>query len=117
MKLGFVSAILPDLSLEEVLTFAAEEGYDCVEVMCWPKGKAMRRYAGVTHLDVTRFGKADARRVNERAATVGVALSGLGYYPNPLAPDPAEAKVYVDHIKKVIRAAALLGKGQIFRWS
>ena len=31
MKLGFVSAILPDLSLEEVLTFAGSEGYDCVE--------------------------------------------------------------------------------------
>ncbi len=113
MKLGFVSAILPDLSLEEVLAFAAEEGYDCVEVMCWPKGKAMRRYAGVTHLDVTRFGKADARRVNERAAAAGVALSGLGYYPNPLAPDPDEAKVYIDHIKKVIRAAALLGINQM----
>ena len=113
MNLGFVSAILPDLSLEEVLAFAAEEGYDCVEVMCWPKGKAMRRYAGVTHLDVTRFGKTDARRVNELAAAAGVALSGLGYYPNPLAPDPAEAKVYVDHIKKVIRAAALLGMGQM----
>ncbi len=93
MKLGFVSAILPDLSLEEVLAFAAEEGYDCVEVMCWPKGKAMRRYAGVTHLDVTRFGKADARGVNERAAAADVALSGLGYYPNPLAPDPDEAGV------------------------
>ncbi len=68
---------------------------------------------GVTHLDVTRFGKADARRVNELAAAAGVALSGLGYYPNPLAPDPDEAKVYIDHIKKVIRAAALLGTGQM----
>ena len=53
MKLGFVSAILPELSLEEVLGFAAEAGYSSVEVMCWPPGKAERRYAGVTHLDVT----------------------------------------------------------------
>ncbi len=52
MKLGFVSAILPDLSLEEVAEVAACEGYTCVEVMCWPKGKAERRYAGVTHIDV-----------------------------------------------------------------
>lgn len=113
MKLGFVSAILPDLPLEDVLAFAAAEGYDCVEVMCWPKGKAERRYAGVTHLDVEGFGKADARRVNDLAAATGVAISGLGYYPNPLTPDPDEAKVYVDHIKKVIRAAALLGIGQM----
>ena len=57
MKLGFVSAILPDLSLEEVVKFASEEDFTCVELMCWPKGKAERRYAGVTHLDVADFQK------------------------------------------------------------
>ncbi len=109
MKLGFVSAILPDLSLEEVLRFAAREGFGCVEVMCWPKGKAERRYAGVTHIDVDGFGAADAARVQEIVASTGVAISGLGYYPNPLAPDPREAAVYVEHIKKVVRAARTLG--------
>jgi sugar phosphate isomerase/epimerase len=44
MKLGFVSAILPELSLEEVVELAVAEGYSCVELMCWPKGKAERRY-------------------------------------------------------------------------
>ncbi len=109
MKLGFVSAILPDLSLEEVLTFAAQEGYACVEVMCWPKGRAERRYAGVTHIDVARFNRSDACRVAELADKTGVELSGLGYYPNPLTPDRAEARVYVNHLKKVILAAELLG--------
>lgn len=108
MKLGFVSAILPDLSLEEVVAFAAETGYGCVEVMCWPKGKAERRYAGVTHIDVTNFSVDDAREVHELFAEYGVTISGLGYYPNPLAPDEVEAKVYVEHIKAVIKAAALL---------
>ena len=42
MQLGFVSAILPDLSLEEVLAFAADEGFACVELMCWPPGGADR---------------------------------------------------------------------------
>lgn len=55
MKLGFVSAILPDLSLDEVFAFARREGFGCVEVMCWPVGKAERRFAGVTHLDVMRL--------------------------------------------------------------
>lgn len=109
MQLGFVSAILPDLSLEEVLDFASETGYDCVEVMCWPQGKAERRYAGVTHIDVTDFSEADARAINELAAAKGVAISGLGYYPNPLVADREESAVYTDHIRKVIRAAALLG--------
>ena len=109
MQLGFVSAILPDLSLDEVAVFAAATGYGCVELMCWPPGKAERRYAGVTHVDVVGFTSADAARVNELMAQHGVAISGLGYYPNPLTPDAAEAQVYVDHIKQVILAAELLG--------
>jgi sugar phosphate isomerase/epimerase len=109
MKLGFVSAILPDFSLEEVVRFASEEGFSCVELMCWPRGRAERRYAGVTHIDVAKFGKADAAKVNELLDSAGVQISGLGYYPNPLTPDAKEAKVYTDHIKKVIAAARLLG--------
>lgn len=108
MKLGFVSAILPELSLEEVLRFAAEEGYDCVEVMCWPKGQAERRYAGVTHLDVTNFDKGEAEKVFRMLRQTGIAISGLGYYPNPLTPEADEAKIYLDHIRKVIEAAAWL---------
>jgi sugar phosphate isomerase/epimerase len=108
MKLGFVSAILPDLSLEEVLEFAAAEGFDCVELMCWPVGKAERRYAGVTHVDATDFRPADARKVRDLTASTGVAISGLGYYPNLLSPDPKEAAACTDHLKKVIAAAEAL---------
>ena len=113
MKLGFVSAILPELSLEEVVDFAATERFACVELMCWPKGKADRRYAGITHIDVDDFGKSDAGRVMELVAATGVEISGLGYYPNPLAPDRKEARVYVDHLKRVIRAAQRLGLTQV----
>jgi sugar phosphate isomerase/epimerase len=109
MKLGFVSAILPDLGLEEVLTFAKANGFSCVEIMCWPKGKAERRYAGVTHIDVANLGEAEVAAVREAVAKTGVEISGLGYYPNPLAPDEAEAKTYTDHLKKVIEGARLLG--------
>jgi len=109
MQLGFVSAILPDLSLDEVLAFAAAEGFACVEVMCWPVGKAERRYAGVTHLDVTQFTEADAARVQALVARHGVAISALGYYPNPLCADESEAAVYLEHLKKLISAAPMLG--------
>jgi len=109
MKLGFVSAILPELSLEEVLQFAAAERLACVEIMCWPVGKAERKYAGITHIDVTGFTKDQADDVNALCARQRVRISGLGYYPNPLDPDRAAAKKATDHLKKVIRAAALLG--------
>jgi sugar phosphate isomerase/epimerase len=113
MKLGFVSAILPDLYLEEVVKFADQEGFDCVELMCWPKSKAERRYAGVTHVDVTNFSKSDAQRVRDLVFAAGIEISGLGYYPNPLAPDPAESQAYIEHIKNVICAAELLGVRQM----
>lgn len=109
MQLGFVSAILPECSLDEVFAIAADIGYDCVEVMCWPVGKAERRYAGVTHIDVEGFDEVAAANVNELAKTHGVAISGLGYYPNPLAPDEQEADAAVQQIRKVITASALLG--------
>lgn len=109
MQLGFVSAILPDLTLEEVFVTAAVEGFDCVELMCWPKGKAERRYAGVTHLDAANFSKDDAQQVNELAARHGIGISGLGYYPNALSPDLKEAAAAAEQIKKVIKASARLG--------
>ena len=54
-----------------------------------------------------------ADRVRRLLGEHGVEISGLGYYPNPLAPDPAEAQVYVDHLKAVIRASQLLGVGRV----
>jgi sugar phosphate isomerase/epimerase len=113
MKLGFNTAIVADLSLEQVLSFARDEQFDCIEAMCWPKGRAERRYAGVTHIDVVGFGKADAERVADLLAAHGVALSALGYYPNPLVADRAEAKTYIDHIKRVIVASERLGVGLV----
>jgi sugar phosphate isomerase/epimerase len=109
MQLGFVSALLGDLSLEQVLAFAHDKGFACVELMCWPPGGADRRYAGVTHLDVTRFNNDDAGRVRELLNKYGVSISGLGYYPNPLDADPEHRRVVAEHIKKVIDAAVRLG--------
>lgn len=109
MKLGFVSAILADLGLEEVLQFAALHDYDCVEVMCWPVSKAERRYAGVTHIDVTDFSAAKAAEVKKLVTASRVEISALGYYPNPLSPNADEAEKCVEHLRKVIAAAPLLG--------
>ncbi|HXG10404.1 MAG TPA: sugar phosphate isomerase/epimerase [Gemmataceae bacterium] len=105
MQLGFVSAILPELSLEEVLAFAADEGFACVELMCWPPGAADRRYAGVTHIDVTAFTDEQAGRILDLVQRYGVAISGLGYYPNPLDADAAHREFVIGHLKKVISAA------------
>jgi sugar phosphate isomerase/epimerase len=109
MQLGFVSAILHDLSLADVLAFASDEGFACVELMCWPPGDATRRYAGVMHIDVTSLTYEAATGIREMAKGYGVDISGLGYYPNPLDPDPAHRQFVVEHLKAVIRAAQRLG--------
>src|SRR6266581_4636859 len=101
MQLGFVSAILPEFTMDEVFAFAADEGFGCVELMCWPPGGADRRYAGVTHLDVTNLSDDQAGRVRDLVQKSGVAISGLGYYPNPLHPDPQHRERVVAHLKKV----------------
>jgi sugar phosphate isomerase/epimerase len=106
MKLGFVSAVLADLSLDEVLAFAAKTGYSSVEVMCWPPGKAERRYSGVTHIDATNL---ELPALRDLIARHGVAISGLGYYPNPLSGDLVEAETAVVHLHCLIDAASDLG--------
>ncbi len=109
MQLGYVTAILPDWTLEQHMQFAAQQGFDCLEVMCWPMGKAERRYAGVTHIDVMDFSQADAERVKGLMRQYNINISSLGYYPNPLTADLDERQTYIDHIKRVIAASAMIG--------
>ncbi len=113
IKLGFVSAIVPDLSFRQTFEFAKEAGYSCVEAMCWPPGKAERRYAGVTHIDVTNLTDESITDIRKTVEETGISISGLGYYPNPLTPDLAEAKVYTDHLRAVISAAQKLEVGVV----
>jgi len=109
IKLGFLSAILADQTFEEVVSFASESGYACVEIMCWPPGKAERRYAGVTHIDVTNFSKEKVDSIHNLLKEKFVSISALGYYPNPLEADQKKSDYYVDHIRKVIDAVNQLG--------
>jgi len=109
MKLGFVSAILAEQTFEKVISFAGQAGYSCVEIMCWPVGKAERRYAGVTHIDAADLSKKRIDEIHNTLEQNGVTISGLGYYPNPLEDNKKNADRYIAHIKKVIDAAGLLG--------
>jgi sugar phosphate isomerase/epimerase len=109
MQLGFVSAIFGDLPLDDVLAFAADEGYRCVEVMCWPVGGPDRKYGGVTHLDVDGFTQSRADDVRALCEKHRVGISALGYYSNLLAADADEAERARTHLRKVIDAAPLLG--------
>ena len=70
MKLGLLTAALSDLSLEEVARWSHDNGFDALEIACWPAGGgAGRRYAGVSHIDVDSF---DAAAVRELLTSHGL---------------------------------------------
>lgn len=113
MKLGFVSAVLPELGLEELVDYAVLYGYKCIEVCCWPRGTSDRRYGGVTHIDVNTLVESNAAALNTYLKNKGIEISALGYYPNPLDPDEEKRSFYIAHIKKVIDASVMLGINSI----
>jgi len=111
IRLGIQSAILGDLSFDEVINFASDNGFACVEMMCWPPGQSNRKYAGVTHIDVTKLDENEISGINKKLKEKNVSVSGLGYYPNPLDPDKEMSDFCINHILKVIDAAAKLDIG------
>ena len=108
MKLGIFTAAFPGKPLEEVAAWSAESGFETLEIACWPLEKAARRYAGITTIDVNDFDPAQAKEVHAILKDYGLSISSLGYYPNPMHPDPAHRDVVIGHLKKVILAAELL---------
>src|SRR5438046_3886158 len=107
MKLGLLTAAFPDLALEEVAEWAASEGFEALEIACWPAaGGERRRYAGVTHVDVESF---DPGEVLATLGRHGLEISALAYYPNNLHPDDAHREQVNAHLLRVIDAAAALG--------
>ncbi|HSL86709.1 MAG TPA: sugar phosphate isomerase/epimerase family protein, partial [Bacteroidales bacterium] len=113
MKLGFVSAIRADKSFEEMIDIASDLGYACVEVACWPKGKAERRYAGVTHIDVDALDEEKISYIRNYVKKKNVEISSLAYYPNPMDGDKEVRQRTVSHLKKVIEASHKLGIGLV----
>ena len=115
MKLGFVSAILDTWTYEEMMDFAADHGFECVEVACWPQGKAERRYAGVSHIDVDRVLEDDAyaKHILDYSKEKNVDISSLAFYPNTMDGDLEKRAAAVAHLKNVILASAKLGVGMV----
>jgi sugar phosphate isomerase/epimerase len=108
MKLGFFTAALPGNTLEQAAKWGAESGFQAIEIACWPHEKASRRYAGVTHIDVTTLNKSRAKEIRKMLDGYGLLISALGYYPNPLHPDAEHRGTVIAHLNKVVEAAALL---------
>jgi sugar phosphate isomerase/epimerase len=115
MYLGLVSAICDTMNFEEMIDFVSETELECVEVACWPTGKAERRYAGVSHInaDDVLSDDAYAKHITDYATEKNVKISSLAYYPNMMDADLTKRKAAVEHIKKLICASAKLGVNMV----
>jgi sugar phosphate isomerase/epimerase len=113
MKLGLNSAILGDLSFEQLVDFAAENDLECLEVCCWPKGKAERRYAGVSHIDISDLDEEKVKYIKNYCNEKNVEISALAYYPNTLDEDLEKRNVYVKHLYNLIDASSKLGVNMV----
>lgn len=109
LELGLVSAILPNYSFEELIDYSASVGLEWVEVCCWPKGKAERRYAGVTHIDISTLTDENIMYYVNYAKEKGVKISSLGYYPNPMDNNLEGREVAVEHLKELIVVSSKMG--------
>ena len=114
-QFGLLTAILDGWTYEEAVDIAAGLGFQCLEVACWPAGKAERRYAGVSHIDAERVLEDDAyaKHVTDYIASKGMHISSLAYYPNTMDPDAAKRTAAIDHLKALIRASAKLGVNMV----
>lgn len=114
MKLGILTAPFPELSLGDVAAWAKGAGFEALEIACWPTGGGeKRRYAGTAHLPIEDMSPGLASEIADDIAAQGLAISGLGYYPNPLHADAAHREMVIGHLKKVIRAASLMRVGVV----
>ncbi len=114
MKLGILTAPFPEQSLGDVADWAKGAGFEALEIACWPRSSGpTRRYAGTSHIDVANLSATQAKEITDEIAGKGIAISALGYYPNPLHPDAAHREAVISHLKQVITAASLMGVGLV----
>jgi len=112
---GLLTAILDGWSFEETVDIASEMGFECLEVACWPAGKAERRYAGVSHINAERVLENGeyAKYVKDYIEGKGMHISSLAFYPNTMDPDLAKRSAAIAHLEKLIRASAKLGVNMV----
>jgi sugar phosphate isomerase/epimerase len=107
VKLGLLTACMPERPLEEVARWAGANGYEALELAAWPT--LGDRPFTASHVAADAFDAREAERVGAALADNGLTLSALAYYDNNLHPDPVEREAIHAHVRACIETAAALG--------
>ncbi len=116
MKIGFLTACLDNLKLEQIVSWAATEGFKMLEIACWPDepvgkgfGEYHQEFGGPHHINVEKLDNAKAVQIKKLLEDNNIGISALAYYPNNLEPNIEMREKNHNHLKKVIDAASILG--------
>ncbi|MFI6533137.1 sugar phosphate isomerase/epimerase family protein [Nonomuraea sp. NPDC050547] len=101
MKLGFLTACLPESNLSDIARWAVDQGFEALEVAGWPATDDRN------HIRVERFDEIEYEQVRRIFADTGLALSSIAYYENNL--HPTEGPQVNAHVRHCVEAAAALG--------
>ncbi len=107
MKLGVLTACLPDVPLFSIADWAAGHEFEALEVAVWPD--APGRPFEASHIDVTTLDQAEAEKIRGYLDERRLSISALAYYENNLHPDAATRQGHHAHLRACIDAAPLLG--------
>ena len=106
MKIGFLTACLPNAHLERLVEWASIQGFKTLELAAWPY-ESDRDYQA-RQIDAAKFNKDDAKKVNELFVKNKMEISAMAFYENNIHPDLTRREYYLNHLKKVIDTASLL---------
>ncbi|MBU2493504.1 MAG: sugar phosphate isomerase/epimerase [Bacteroidetes bacterium] len=106
MKIGYITACLPKLNLQDLVNWSAGVGFQTLELAAWPV-ESERDYQA-RQIDAANFTKDDAKRVKDLFIENRMEISAMAYYDNNLHPDLEKRKCYLNHLRRVIDTASLL---------
>ena len=108
MKTGFNTKCFSNRNFEEVVNFAADNGFPCIEIVCTPKGMP-----GIHHLDVEDVEGETLENIKNLLEERKINISCLSYYANLFIPVENDENFHTDYLKKVIDTAEKLGVSMV----
>lgn len=107
MRLGLLTACLPQWTLAQIASWAQQSGYQALEVACWPATGG--RDFEANHLPVADFGPREVEDTLDLFNRRSLELSALAYYENNLHPSQQRREEIHTHLRRTVDAAQALG--------